>query len=557
MITGLVFANIWSLRHNGLWQYDGVVTSRYFVFEFLPPILASMIIIWLLIIQCAMHRIFPFTALASGWSPRSSDILHHVALYPTTFLIPNFAYFRHAEPLLGVCSIAFWLALFTVPLQTCLFQTRYYTLDTQNVWRWTSVQPIGWILFVMYLLLVVALVLLLVRFSGRLTGLKWDAASLADIMVLVQRSNILADFERMEDVQNSKEYRLGYWRTRNRPNDPFHCIGEANAGVNRFSSEQGNGEAATLGEKHRNQPRTDLEAQRPLSTDSCEPDLEARADRYRFIPWFLKETYILGWLVTAVVLLIAFIAVSFVHHAVQQGFLPLLPAPTTNYGFSPADFLYSFIPSLLGMLLFLLFLPLDFTFRALQPFANLAVAHGTTAEKSLLLDYNSQPPVLVSIKALLAGHHKVAWLSLVSLASITLPILGGGVFTAQYFAATQDVRIAAHMPAYDALVFFAVLYVLSFIFIWPGRKRHLPHDFRTLGQVIEFMYRSQMLQDRAFREPVSRTDIVTRLMNQRRYVFGVGEGMDGRRHMGIDFLPRIVDESMEGKTKREGGADIA
>lgn len=412
-------------------------------------------------------------------------------------------------------------------------------------------------LFVLYLLLVVALVLLLVRFSGRLTGLKWDAASLADIMVLVQRSNVLADFERMEHVQDSKEYRLGYWRTRDRPNDPFHCIGEANAEANRFSSEQSNSKAATLNEKHRNQPRTDLEAQRSFSTDSCEPDLEARADRYRFIPWFLKETYIVGWLVTAVVLLIAFIAVSFVHHAVQQGFLPLLPAPTTNYGFSPADFLYSFLPSLLGMLLYLSFLPLDFTFRALQPFANLAAANGTTAEKSLLLDYTSQPPVLVSIKALLAGHYKVAWLSLVSLASITLPILGGGVFTAQYFAATQDVRIAAHMPAYNALVFFAVLYVLSFIFIWPGRKRHLPHDFRTLGQVIEFMYRSRMLHDGAFREPASRTDIVTRLMNQRRYVFGVGQGMDGRRLIGIDFLPRTVEESMEGKKKREGENGIA
>jgi len=412
-------------------------------------------------------------------------------------------------------------------------------------------------LFVIYILVVVALVLLLVRFSGRLTGLKWDAASLADIMVLVQRSNVLADFERMQDVQVSKEYRLGYWRTRNRPNDPFHCIGEANAKVNRFPSEQGNGEAATLEEKHRNQTRTDLEAQRPLSTDSCEPDFKARADRYRFIPWFLKETYIIGWLVTAIVLLVAFIAVSFVHHAVQQGFLPLLPAPTTNYGFSPADFLYSFLPSLLGMLLFLLFLPLDLTFRALQPFANLASIHGTSAEKSLLLDYTSQPPVLVTIKALLAGHHKVAWLSFASLASITLPVLGGGVFTAQYFATTQDVRIAAHMPAYDALVFFAVLYALSFIFIWPGRKRHLPHDFRTLGQVINFMHRSRMLQDRAFSEPVSRTDLVTRLMNERRYVFGVEEGIDGRRHMGIDVLQRTVEESIEGKTKREGEKNIA
>jgi len=361
----------------------------------------------------------------------------------------------------------------------------------------------------------------------------------------------------MGDVQPSKEYRLGYWRTSDQPNDPFHCIGEADANVIRFSSEHGTGKAVTLDTKHRNQARTDLEAQRPLGTDFCQPDFEARADRYRFIPWFLKDTYIVGWIVTAIVLLIAFIAVSFVHHAVQQGFLPLLPAPTTTYGFSSADFLYSFLPSLLGMLLFLLFLPLDFTFRALQPFADLASIHGTTAEKSLLLDYTSQPPVLVTLKALFAGHRKVAWLSFMSLASITLPILGGGVFTAQFFATTQDVRIAAHMPAYDALVVFAVLYALSFIFIWPGQKRHLPHDFRTLGQIIGFMYRSRMLQDRAFREPVSRTDLVTRLANDKRYVFGVEEGMDGRRHMGIDVLENTVEERKDAKTKTEGKRDIA
>ena len=549
MIVGLILCNVWSLRHDGLWQYEGVATSRYFVFQFLPQMLASIIIIWLLVIQCAMHRVFPFTALASGWSPRISDVLHNVALFPTTFLIPNLAFFKHAEPLLGVCSIIFWLALFTVPLQACLFQTRYYTLDTENVWRWTSVQPIGWTLFVLYLLMVVALVLLLVRFSRRLTGLKWEAASLADIMVLIQRSNILSEFERSENVRTSKEYRLGYWRTSNQPSDPFHCLGEANARVNFYTSEHGTRKAKILNEKHRDPARIDLEGQRPLSTDTCEPDFEARADRYRFIPWFLKETYVVAWLVTAIVLLIAFLAVSFVHHAVQHGFLPLLPAPTTSYGFSPANFLYSFLPSFIGMILFILFQPIDLTFRALQPFANLANIHGTTADKSLVLDYTSNLPIFVTIKAALAGHLKVAWLSFMSLASITLPILAGGVFTAQFFVETQDVRMAASMPAYDALVFFVVLYALSFLFIWPGRKRHLPHDFRSLGQIISFVYKSQLLQDQAFREPQSRIDLVTRLVAggraERRYVFGVFEGVDGRTHMGIEQLNKGVGKERE------------
>ena len=548
MIIALAFCNIWSLRHNGLWQYDGVVTGRYFVFQFLPQILGSILIIWLLVIQSAMHRIFPFIALASGWSPRTSDILHHVALFPTTFLIPNFAFFRHAEPLLGVCSIIFWLTLFTVPLQACLFQTRYYAVDAENVWRWTSVQPIGWILFVLYLLMMMALVLLLIRFSGRLTGLKWDAASIADIMVLIHKSNILADFVGEEKIQKSKEYRLGYWRTTNLPSDPFHSLGEVNGKVHRYSGSD-TANAETVEEKQRNPAKADLEAQRQHNNDACEPDFEARADRYRFVPWFLKETYVVAWFVTAIVLLIAFIAVSFVHHAVQQGFLPLLPAPTTSYAFSPADFLYSFLPSLIGMILFLLFQPFDLTFRALQPFAHLAHINGATAEQSLLSDYTSTLPFIITIKALLAGHWKVAWLSFMSLVSITLPILAGGVFTAQFFVKTQDIRIAAHMPAYDALVFFCVLYAISFAFIWPGRKRHLPHDFRTLGQIISFVYRSRMLRDKAFSGPLSRTDLVTRLMAEgqagRRYVFGMEEGAVGRRYMGIDYLERSEREERD------------
>lgn len=479
-----------------------------------------------------MHRIFPFTALASGWAPSTSNVLYDVKLVPSTFLIPNLTFFKHAEPLLGVCSIIFWLALFTVPLQSCLFQTRY-TPDAQ-VWRWTSDQPVGWILFVIYLLVVVALVLLLVRFSGRLTGLKWEAASLADIIVLLQRSNILSDFEAQTEDRRSREYRLGYWRTSNPPNELFHCIGETNAKTNRYSSEPGMGPGTNIDEKHMHD---DVEAQRLRSNSSCEPDFKAGYARYRFIPSFLKESHIVAYWVTALALLIAFIVVSFVHHAVSHGFLPLLPAPTTSFGFSPADFLYSFLPSFLGMILFLLLQPFDLTFRALQPYAHLAHIDGTTAEKSLLLDYVATPPVLITVKAFLAGHIKVGSLSFLALTSITLPILAGGVFTSQFFAETNSVRIAAHMPAYDALVFFLVVYALSFLFVWPGRKRHLPHDFRTLGQIVDFLYRSDLLRDQVFRAPASRTDLVTRLVgSEKRIVFGARTVEEGKEWMGVDWL---------------------
>ncbi len=248
----------------------------------------------------------------------------------------------------------------------------------------------------------------------------------------------------------------------------------------------------------------------------------------------------------AIVLMIAFVVVSFVNDAVRRGFVPMLPSPTTSQGFSPADFLYSFIPSFIGMMLFLLWQPIDMYFRALEPFAQLGGStRGSPADESLLIDYTACLPVEVTFKALLAGHYKVAWISLISLVSAMLPVLSGGVFTAQYFIPTQEVRVAAAMSGYYALVVFVVIYSLSFLVIWPTKKRRLPHDIRTLGQILSFVYESYLLEDAAFWQPRSKIDLVTRLLGRltgdsgsSRYAFGVYMGRDGREHLGIDRLHR-------------------
>lgn len=63
-----------------------------------------------------------------------------------------------------------------------------------------------------------------------------------------------------------------------------------------------------------------------------------------------------------------------------------------------------------------------------------------------------------------------------------------------------------------------------------------------------------MLRDKAFREPLSRIDLVTRLMSEsqggRRYVLGM-EKLGGRRYMGIDWLERGVTEE-----RREKGVNV-
>ena len=551
MIAGLLFCAIYPYNHLGLWQYDGTGTSRYFVFQYLPTLLASFIIFWLLIIQRAIHRVAPFVILSSGRDIENSGVLHDMTLFPANYLIPNLSFFRHREPLLGLCSIIFWLQLFTLPLQSCLFQTRYYKTD--DMWRWTSVQPIAWTLFVLYLLLLVALLLLLLRFIRGQTGLKWDPVSLADILSLFHRSNFLSDFAPSEMHTSStgrptaKHLRLGYWSASKRASEAFYGIGEENAPIPRFSLEKG-----------RMAPNTnyDLEAQEPRrpSTSDTLKDVHDPTLRYRWTPWFLRDGMAVAWIVIAIVLMIAFIVVSFVDHAVQRGFLPLLAAATTKQGFSPADFLYGFIPSLIGMLLFLLWQPIDLYFRALQPFACLAHRDGASAEQSLLLDYTACLPIEVTIKALINGHYKVAYISFISLFSITLPILAGGVFTAQFVIGSQDIRMIASMAGYYALVVFVAIYAVSFIVIWPTRKRRLPHDISTLEQLVSFVYQSSILTETAFADPKSKTDLVTKLLGTPagekeipRYAFKVYVGRDAKEHLGIDRLERFTRFTAKGR----------
>ena len=545
MIAALIVSSVWASNHNGLVAYDGLGTSLYFVFEFLPQILGAIIVLWLLHIQSAAQRILPFTILASEKRPHHSRSLHDVPLFLTNYLLPNLTPFRHGEPMLGFCSIVFWLALFTVPLLSCVYQTRLYMPTSQSVWTWTVVQPVSWTLIILYSLLVIALLILTFRIRSRPTGLKWDPVSLADIFVMLRRSNVAADFEGSEVRAISTPSRpasLGYWQASSRPGDVFYGIGEDHSHAYPSPSEKGKRR------QHQTPIAVDLERQRPLKASELESspgNVHSPTIRYRWTPWFMRESWWILWLVLAFVLTVAFLTASFLHQGVAYGFLPLLPAPTTSLGFSPANFLCSFLPSLLGMILFLVWQPIDMYYRALEPFARLADPRGDTAEQTLLLNYIACAPIEATFRAALAGHYRVAWISFISVLSITFSVLGGGIFTAEFNVPAQEVREVATMPAYYALTVFVVIYAFSFLALWPAAKRRLPHDIRTVGDLVSFVYQSRMTSEAAFVEPATKTDLVTRLLsvpsgeNQMpRYAFGVYVGRDGKEHLGIDRLER-------------------
>lgn len=548
IIAGIVFSNIHASRSNGLYDYNGVGTARYFIFQFLPQLLGMLIIVWLYVVQAAIYRVLPYFAMAS--EPPRDRVLQEYRIIPANFVLPDLSFFNSGDVGAGLVLLVFWLMNFTVPLLSCLYQTRYIIELGATKWRWTTTQGVGWILVVLYALLVLELLYCTFRFRRRRSTLMWDPASLADLIPLFQKSNMLTDFDRTE-VSDSirkaippKFLRLGYWTTSKGP-EIFHTVGEEGAPYRRLSEQRN-----SLHEKQHHRRGSDgfgVERQRYSDSSAFTRNIHSPFIRHRHIPWFLRDTSVLLWCILAILLLLAFLIVSFVNSAVQRGFAPLLSSSTNSVGFSSADFLYSFLPSLLGMWLYLLWQPIDMFFRAAQPFANLSNPQGATAECSLLLSYPSKAPLACTISALANRDYRVAFTSFMALLAATFPVLAGGLFTAQYFASrSNQILVSATMPAYYALCVFLALYAFSFLAIFPTRKRYLPHSIDTIAGQLSFLYQSPLLSDPSFRDVKTKQDLNGRLKNSLsgdakgapRYGFGVYQGRDGKEHLGIDRLQR-------------------
>ncbi|KAH0548400.1 hypothetical protein GP486_007958, partial [Trichoglossum hirsutum] len=555
MAGALVFCFIWSRQHNGLRDYRATGNGQYFVFGYLPQLLAALLVLALLCVENAIFRVMPFVMMSSTNTTLRSKALF-VDLIKTNFLLPRLDLFKSTNVLIASSLAAFWLSLFTIPLQSSLFQVRLVDIGGEGTWRWIVVEPVLWILVGIWGVVAVSALALCFFFSGRRTGLKWDPVSLADLFTLLQRSNSLADFNGSEIFEDHNAFRdklrertdrLGYWKT-TKSDEVFYSLAEEGAPTRRYSIQQGKLKEKTPEPIFAETLGYDIEGQRPLrsaASESLRERIFSPGIRYRTVPWFLRDTYIVAWILITFLLYLAFLIASFVHQAIRRGFRPLLDSGPNSVGFSPAGFLYSFLPSCIGMVLFLCWQPIDTYFRALQPFAALASPDGAPAADSLLLDYTSCLPIEVTVKAVVSGHWKVAWMSLISLLSLILPVLGGGVLWAEYFPESGEIRVAGRMGAFYTLVVILGLYTLSFFTIWPRWKRYLPHDVRTLAELISFVYQSPVLTEAAFRDPRSKTDLVTRLLSHApgekapgRYAFGVYFGLDNREHLGIDRLQR-------------------
>jgi Protein of unknown function (DUF3433) len=543
MIAALMFCAIYSTYHNGLLDwYGGIYGGRYFLFSFLPQILAACIFIYVQCVMSAMTRIMPFTMMAMDDVDKRTNALF-MNLFPQTMLWP-----RWDGPIsIDIANSFFWLSIFTIPLQSCLFSV----VQVDGVWRWTAVQGIAWTLVAVYILILMATVMSALFFFRRMTGLMWDPRSLADIIALLPRSNCLRDYPGTDIMRSKADIRhklalrsdrLGYWRTPNRTQGIFYCVGEEGASTRQYTLEAGK-----LSEK-----KSGMELNLGRSSDlEMAAELYNTNTRFRYIPWFLRDEFVVLWCVAGFIFLLALFIVSFLPStAIRNGFPPLVPVVATIGGFSSANFLYSFIPSVIGMLLYLLFQPIDIAFRKLQPWTSLGTSNGVTAEQSLLLDYTAALPISCTLTALSARHYRIAALSILSFLFILIPILAGGIFFPLTTPALQ-IRMIPNLPSFYIVLALLILYLLGLVITIPHRyPMHLPHDVSCLAEIFSFVYNSGILEDASFSAPKSKADLDTRLMAVKargevnRYAFGVLRGRDGRECLGVERMGRRGGEEV-------------
>ncbi|TKA31157.1 hypothetical protein B0A54_14291 [Friedmanniomyces endolithicus] len=538
----LLFCAIYSLLHPGIWAYGSFGDARYFLFEYLPTLLGIILFFWTIQIEVAVYRIAPFVAMASpSSSSRAREAGARLPMVPRGFVLPYFGHFGAGQGVVGFFVVVAWLQLWTIPLLASAFNVYFDGAPGTGRWMWIATQGAIWAVIALYLLLLVAVVMLLgwLGFGKKTTGLKWDPRSLADLIVLLERSNALDGAEAVEGGEEPAM--LGYWRTNARPNEVFHTFGVAGKPARRYGVHDGRiQEKSPLQmpvSRFSTEPHPDLESgdheQRhsrekmlPKSTDGSEDD--NRAGRHgSALPWCLRPSLAALWAIIALVLLVAFLVVSYLPRTrVSAAFAPDVPAPVNTKGFSATNFLYSFLPALLGTLCLLFWLDIEYAYRRLQPYTTLAnhggnggaAGEGELAERSLLLAYPALPPGLATASALANTHWRLALLSFVSLLAAALPVLGGGVFWAQFYVPTQKTRISAHMPAYYALTVFTTLYALAWLAVFPGKGMRRAcemlggNQVSSFGDVVALVRRSRVLDDVAFRAPVSKTGLVTRLL---------------------------------------------
>ncbi|KAL2117906.1 hypothetical protein VTJ04DRAFT_7566 [Mycothermus thermophilus] len=541
MIGALIFCAVYSHLRQGLLPWVSLYGGRYFIFRFLPQLVAAGVLLYAQFLVSTMLRTHPFAQLAAEESEKRAGALFQ-DMYPS-FLWP-----RLVGPWkVWVPVVITWLTAFTIPLQSSLFTV----ILVDQKWIWATVQGVAWTLVALYLLLLASTILVWRTWASiTTTGLVWDPRSLADISALVSETNTAEDY-RGTQLARSREGirfalrrrtsdRLCYWTWKDGRHGIWHTLGSPMdqpnlmplrglaAGERMSRADEKKKQAGPAGVPLLHQ--TDAADDHQRDPDH---DLEhaARAPR-PYLPWALRTSPLL-WIVLIALALLIVIFVATFHPATRlsAGFRPGLSSAPRGGAFSPADFVFSFIPSLVGVIVFLAFQSLDMHVRILAPWAELSSPRGAPADQSILADYAACAPGQATLHALRNKHWRVAAVSLLATINVGIPVIAGGCFMALTVPSSKngaanlgleggEVRMYANVPAYGVLLGLLVLYVTGLAALLPGRAAmRMPHPVTCLAEVVGYLVSAELREEPAFKRCVTRSEMMSRL--------GVGKGLPG------------------------------
>ncbi|KAI0522169.1 hypothetical protein F5B22DRAFT_593074 [Xylaria bambusicola] len=533
IIIALIFSAVYSIGHNGFTSYAGTIYGgQYFLFRVLPQLVGAVLLIYAQCVIAAVFRVFPFSAMASDNRTERRNAVF-LPLYPKSFLWPQLFGPWHV----WVPTIIVWLMNFTIPLLSSL----YTVVLVDGVWRWSTVQGVAWTLVALYVSLLVSTIVLFVFWRHRRTGMieTWDVRSIADVVFLLAPSNSLPQYRgletaatrgKMRKILGGTAERLGYWTTPEVPeNKIFWGIGVPTTKEDLELEKADNKNWAAVRDESR-----------PLTLPDVEDPKQPWTARFRYLPWCFRDSQIIFLVVAVTALLLVLFVVSFLPSTdLRDGFLPLLSAAPLAGAFSPADFLYSFLPSLIGLALFLVFQSLESTLRILAPWGELAREEGSRAEKSLLLDYATSLPWQSTLKAIRLKHWRVAAVTFLAPLFVLIPVLSGGLFMA-LTPPSGVVHVYPNVPIFALILALLLLYLVALISLVPSRKQfRLPHAVTCLAEIISFCCNEQLRTDDAFDQVKisTRTDLRAALdcgkdwHRQGRWTFGTGK--NGEERLGI------------------------
>ncbi|KAL2158429.1 hypothetical protein VTH06DRAFT_4477 [Thermothelomyces fergusii] len=540
----------------------------------LSALVAAPMLLYAQFLVTTMSRMMPFVRLASKSAEEREGALFQ-ELYPS-FLWPRFV----GPWNFWVPVLVTWLANFTIPLQSSLFTV----ILVEGRWVWATVQGVAWTLVALYLALLASAAVAWRYWSGlESTGVLWDPRSLADIAALVSETNTADDYRgtqlaRSRDgirfaLRHRATDRLCYWTWKDGRHGLWHTLGSSMEEADPLLH-MADPTTAQRMQRH-DEKHADHDDPYQHNQDPEAPNGGPRRHHCRYLPVPLRTPPLLLATITATALVVAIFVVTFLPSTrLEKGFPPRLRTAPRGGAFSPADFFFAFLPSLLGMFVFLAYQTFDKHLRVLQPWAamsclsesestpsssttttatatNQPTFSGAPAEASILADYAACAPGQATARALRNGHWRVAAVSLLADLFVLIPVLAGGCFMAVTPRGRDgedewgEVRMFANQVAYGILLGLLVLYVAGLAVLLPARRplriappRHLPgRGGRVPGQPRD-------PGGAAFKRCVSRRELAARLGGaaQTRWVFGFADADGGSGELGVRRVRRFTEK---------------